>query len=427
MTVFRRKRNKKDQLVASHTWYGEFRDPISKKVVRLNLGVTHKDAAEEKLRQIKRERAEESLGMRPPSAMATNMRKPLSEHAQDYVRFLKGKERAPEYIYTVGNCLRIAFAGCGWVFASDATLDAYYEWRSAQTAKGKAAKTVREYQAVLSTFFKWLKVVGRIPFNPLENADRVPVDGRKKRVRRVLSQDEFQRLLDVSGERALAYYVVVNMGLRRGDGDALTWGDFELDGPNPCWISRAHVAKVPVETVLPLHPELAQALRDARPAHWQPNDKVFPNNLPSMHWFYKDLKAAGITAINDKGERVDLHALRTTFGTHLNDSEMPFAQAKKLMRHKYDKMTSEAYYRPSTAILGAALTKVPILGQLKKGTVKGTVNIGFDGPSLSRIVNLNHEIENLEPIDSQRNSPELSATGTDGPLPQNGCPTRIRT
>jgi integrase len=50
-----------------------------------------------------------------------------------------------------------------------------------------------------------------------------------------------------------------------------------------------------------------------------------------------------------KGERVDLHALRTTFGTNLNDSEMPLAQAKKLMRHMYDKMTSEAYYRSSMA------------------------------------------------------------------------------
>ncbi len=81
--------------------------------------------------------------------------------------------------------------GCGWKLSSDATLDSYYEWRSAQSANGKASKTLKEYQAALCTFFRWLKLLGRIPYNPLENADRVTVDGRKKRVRRVLSAQSF--------------------------------------------------------------------------------------------------------------------------------------------------------------------------------------------------------------------------------------------
>jgi len=416
MSLFRRKRKINGQLVASGTWYGEHRDPITKKLVRENLHVTHKDAAEEKLRQIKRERAEVSLGMRPASALSANLNKPLTEHAKDYIRFLEGKKRAAAYVYTVGYYFRIIFADCGWKIPSDVTLDSYYEWRSAQTAKGKASKTLREYQAALCTFFRWLKVLGRIPFNPMENADRVTVDGCKKVVRRVLSQDEFQRLLDVAGPRALAYYVVGNMGLRRGDGDGLTWGDFELDAPNASWISRAYIAKVPVQTVLPLHPELAQALRNSRPANWQPNDKMFPNKLPTMHFFYKDLKAAGIKSMNDKGERVDLHALRTTYCTHLNDSEMPFAQAKKLMRHKYDSMTADAYYRPSTTILGAALTKVPILGHLPKGTRKGTRPIGLHCPPSSPTVSSSRESENLQAIETESHSLELSATGTDGPI-----------
>jgi hypothetical protein len=43
------------------------------------------------------------------------------------------------------------------------------------------------------------------------------------------------------------------------------------------------------------------------------------------------------------------------------------------------------------------------------------------------MVNLNHENTNSELIEQEGHSPSLSATGTDGPLPQNGCPARIRT
>jgi hypothetical protein len=197
----------------------------------------------------------------------------------------------------------------------------------------------------------------------------------------------------------------------------LTWGDFiDLDGSSPCWISRSYIAKAPVENLLPLKTELVQPLLEARPANWRPNDKVFPNKLPTMHFFYKDLKAAGIEPINQKGERVDLHALRTTFCTHINTSGVPLVQAAKLMRHQDYRQTAETYYRADLQNLTPVFQKVPVIGAMKKGTGKGTRPIGFHRPSQSRTVNSNHEIENLQPIEPESHSLELSATGTDGPL-----------
>ncbi len=73
--------------------------------------MTRKDAAEEKLRQIKREREVYRWECGPSTALTANMGKPLTEHAKDYLRFLEGKKRAPAYVYTVGYYLRIAFAG----------------------------------------------------------------------------------------------------------------------------------------------------------------------------------------------------------------------------------------------------------------------------------------------------------------------------
>jgi hypothetical protein len=134
-----------------------------------------------------------------------------------------------------------------------------------------------------------------------------------------------------------------------------------------------------------------------------------------MHFFYKDLKAAGIEPINEKGERVDLHALRHTFCTHINSSGVPLVQAAKLMRHQDYRQTAETYYRADLQNLTPAFEKVPVIGTMKKGTGKGTGTIGFHRPSLSRTVNSNHQGKNLQPIETESHSLELSATGTDGP------------
>jgi len=426
MKLFKRIRTIKGKKVESRHWYAWLVEHKTGKKVLWNSKCRLKESSEEALRQLRKQNELVAYGLRPSPVLEANMRKPLIEHSKDYLNFLEGKNRAAEYVYNVGNYLRIVIAGCGWRVPGDASLDSYYSWRNAQHKGGKAAKTIREYQATLSAFFHWLKTVGRIPFNLLENVDRVPVDGRKKRVRRVLSIEEFQRFLDVSGKRAMAYYVVANMGLRRGDGDGLTWGDLFLDTPIPYWISRAHIAKVKKQVEVPLLPDVCQALLAIRPSDWKPNDKVFPDKLPSMWWFNKDLKAAGIDRLNAKGEVFDMHALRTTFGTHVSRN-MAFAAAKKVIRHTYDNMTADNYFKPSTADLGSDFAKVPALGSMEKWIQKWTKNIGLHGHDASLTVKNDLKPDGNQPIDFQKHSPELSATGTDGPHPQIGCPARIRT
>jgi len=124
---------------------------------------------------------------------------------------------------------------------------------------------------------------------------------------------------------------------------------------------------------------------------------------------------------------VDLHALRTTFCTHVSNGGVPLVQAVQLMRHNDSRQTAETYYRADLQKLTPAFAKVPTFGNLKQGTRKGTGNIVPHGTSRSRMGSFNHETSNSEPLEQEGHSPSLSATGTDGPLPQNGCPARIRT
>ena len=60
-----------------------------------------------------------------------------------------------------------------------------------------------------------------------------------------------------------------------------------------------------------------------------------------LRLFDADCRRAGIPKRDQRGRTVDLHALRTTFGTHLARAGVPLSTAQKLMRHKDPKLTAK--------------------------------------------------------------------------------------
>ncbi len=58
-----------------------------------------------------------------------------------------------------------------------------------------------------------------------------------------------------------------------------------------------------------------------------------------------DLKAAGIEWKNDEGQRIDFHALRTTFVTQLARAGVTLATAQRLARHSTPALTAKNYTR----------------------------------------------------------------------------------
>lgn len=61
-------------------------------------------------------------------------------------------------------------------------------------------------------------------------------------------------------------------------------------------------------------------LKAFRPAEAKAGDWAFRGQVPRVPTFKRDLTAAGIPFEDERGRRVDLHALRTTFGTLLSAS-----------------------------------------------------------------------------------------------------------
>jgi integrase len=60
----------------------------------------------------------------------------------------------------------------------------------------------------------------------------------------------------------------------------------------------------------------------------------------------RDLKAAGIPKRDDRGRTVDVHAMRTTFGTFLSTTGTAPRTAQAAMRHSDIKLTMGVYTDP---------------------------------------------------------------------------------
>ena len=113
--------------------------------------------------------------------------------------------------------------------------------------------------------------------------------------------------------------------------------------------------------VLPLRQDLAAELREwlrGRPAG-KPLFPVKGHKRKAM--LRADLKAAGIEAVVH-GQVIDLHALRTTFITHLSLGGVPLAVAQKLARHSDPRLTSNVYTSLSLAELHKAVQALPPTG-----------------------------------------------------------------
>lgn len=124
-------------------------------------------------------------------------------------------------------------------------------------------------------------------------------------MRRALTDQEIRRLLGVAGPCRIVYLAALLTGLRRGELAQLVWNVVHLDVPTPFLTVRDSIAKNHKEARLQLHPELAAALRDHRPADASPADLVFPK-MPSMDKYKVDLKGADIPYFDAEARQAEL-------------------------------------------------------------------------------------------------------------------------
>jgi len=213
--------------------------------------------------------------------------------------------------------------------------------------------------------------------------------GDPRRKRRAFTPEELWRLVNVAGERGVLYLVAAFTGLRRGELVKIEWRDVHIEEAQPYITVRSSIAKNAKLVPQPLPLKVATALRQLRRDGVEPNDFVFERLMPDMDCFRDDLRAAGISYVDEKGEYADFHSLRVTFDTDLWMAEVAPRIVMELMRHSDMRLTARTYMDANMLPSSEALEKLPSLRLAKIASHIDSQKLVPESPSVAAAVPLN--------------------------------------
>jgi len=197
---------------------------------------------------------------------------------------------------------------------------------------------------------------------------------------RLNDNPSFVAKLELRGrERAIVYKILVLTGLRRGELASLTVSQLHLDSPHASFDLKASDEKSREGAELPLRADLAEDLRkwladklaviqhQAR-KQGEPIPERLPGDTPLFNvprqlvkTLNRDLAAAGIPKVDDRGRTLDVHALRHSFGTLLSSGGVAPRTAQAAMRHSRIDLTMNVYTDPRLLDVHGALDALPSL------------------------------------------------------------------
>jgi integrase len=255
----------------------------------------------------------------------------------------------------------------------------------------------------------------RLLSNPFELVPKANIEADRKRVRRAMAEAELVQLLGVARgrplleamtvrkgkrkgeayakprdetkanlerlgwERVLTYKTLILTGLRKGELASLTVGQLYLDADLAYIDLHAADEKYRQGSAIMLRddpvPDLRQRL-DAELVRLQTEaiqrGEPIPARLPAdmplfnvpkglLRLLNRDLNAAGIAKVDERGRTLDVHALRTTFGTLLSKGGVAPRTAQAAMRHPSLDVTMQVYTDPKLLDVRGALDVLPTL------------------------------------------------------------------
>jgi integrase len=303
------------------------------------LGVTDIQVANKKAQEFIQEHEREAAGIIEAKPIREAAQRPLLEHLNDYEADLVTRGRAGRggrgARLLKARILRL-MTECRWKLACHVTADSFVAWRNQHKA---AARTQNHYLQGMVSFLNWLERVGRIKTNPLKFVGKVDERGQKVRVRRAFTDAELRKLIEGSGPRGIIYFTAARTGLRQEELRQLVWGDVRLEAKIPQIIVRAETAKNKTQEPGCLVPEIVEALKAHRPAHWCIDESVFPQGIPRASRLKVDAERVGVAYRDEQGRYADFHALRYTWATFMRMNGIADNFAQKQMRHQTIRQT----------------------------------------------------------------------------------------
>ncbi len=357
--VFKRSRMVKGKRVFAKTYSGRYRPTGALKDLQIPLGVTDKQVAQSKLAAIVKQAELEKHCLVAPRLHVETLSMPLDYLIGDWVADIAAKGAGSHHCGVSKLNMGVLMRECGWKRVSDITPDSFIRWRGA--SRGRSAKTLKEYLGCVRGFLNWLVKSGCLPSDPLASVGKVETRGREVRNRRAFLHKEFLSLLDVTtSDRRVVYAVAYYTGLSRSEIASLCWGDFNLSEVGPTFTILAENAKNKERKTLPLQLDLREMLVAYFVSCGSPRPSVKALKVPHrLDAFYRDLKAAGIPKVDERGKILDFHCLRHSFGTRLASLNVPLPVAMNLMRHSDPKLTAKLYVDQAALPLAGSVGLLP--------------------------------------------------------------------
>ncbi len=406
-----------DRIVTeSSTYYAKYRD--AEGVVQVvPTGCRDRQAAEQMLKKWEREIEQIKAGTLDRKALdvARLAGAPLEDHLSAYERSLVAAEVSDVYRANVLRAVRKVSAESGITTAGDLSRELVENWLAARIGEGMSARSRNYYRESLVAFANWCVQTSRLKGHDLDRVPKADQKSDPRRQRRSLVEDELTRLLAIAvirpltdartirrgtrkgeatadlkpamvarlqllgRERGLIYKTLVLTGLRRNELKTLTVVQLDLT-PGAAFLQLdAADEKSREGNAVAIRDDLAEDLRSwlddklaALQAKAREAGEPIPLRLPPDTLVFRvpaalrlildrDLKAAGIPKRDDRGRTIDVHAMRTTFGTLLSKTGTSPRTAQAAMRHSDIKLTMGVYTDPRLLDVRGAVEKLPAL------------------------------------------------------------------
>src|SRR5438552_6156726 len=150
--VFRAKRWVNGKRRVSRTYTGQYRLARDAKPQRVSLGVSDKQVAQEKLRQIVREAERERAGLSPTKHESDARKQSVEKLIAQYIESRRGLRRDEKYVRELELKLLRLMRECKWRVAGDITAHSFEAWRARQRQDRIGPKTLNEYHAAAFGF-----------------------------------------------------------------------------------------------------------------------------------------------------------------------------------------------------------------------------------------------------------------------------------
>ena len=323
----------------------------------------------------------------------------IGEIQREYLLDLKSRT-SPAHYKNVKQRLERTVSALGVAKEQDLQPLAVIRHRNQVRERGASNRTANLVVDSLRAMLAWAVVCGLRERNPLERIPRLPDgNGYRRYRRRALSEEEIEGFLQAArdddletqarwgsrgggkanhrrcGERVRQepmWRAMLETGARWGELTSTTWSD--LDADRRTLVLRAENTKSKKQRALPLGRGLTKSLSVLRSLHERvlsrpvgKTDPIFRSpegvrwprpTTNAMRLFDRILQRAKIARTDEDGRKLDIHALRHTFGSRLARKGVGLVQVQRLMGHSDPKLTAQVYTHLDVEDLRSAIETV---------------------------------------------------------------------